>query len=106
MTTQTKWTPGTWFLNGPWNIYAEREGERSKCVATIVPQGTIAEREANARLIAAAPELADFVRAYLETASSPSGLGKIVEDDGVSGHAEIADIDAKARALLARLGAV
>jgi len=55
---------------------------------------------------AAAPDLVELVRAYLETANSPSRLGKIVDDDGISGHAEIADIDAKARALLSRLGAV
>ena len=93
MTTQTKWTPGTWFLNGPWNIYAEREGERSKCVATIVPQGTIAEREANARLIALAPELAEALAAFIDEWHA---------DESNFYRAETAPIK-QARALLAKI---
>ena len=102
MTTQTKWTADASNVSpGQIHLWVETEtGEKAS------PENWDMDGPRYARLCEAAPELADFVRAYLETASSPSGLGKIVEDDGVSGHAEIADIDAKARALLARLGAV
>jgi hypothetical protein len=74
---KTQHTPGPWFLNGPWNIYADRTAQqmRGKCVAQIVKQGNTEEREANARLIAAAPELLAALESLVSDAylSLPNG---------------------------------
>ncbi len=50
----------------------------------------LGEEEANARLIAAAPELLAIVQKYLDSAANPLGM------------AELADIDAEARVIVAK----
>lgn len=54
-------------------------------------EDNLEERNANARLIAEAPAMAELLQRYLASADSPLGM------------AAIADIDAEARALLERI---
>ncbi len=75
MTTQH--TPGPWFVNGPWNIQADTHTEIPVIVAHITPmRGEWASaREANATLIAAAPDLLAALQRSLNWLSSyPGGL--------------------------------
>jgi hypothetical protein len=75
-----KHTPGPWFVNGPWHIQAQGQmGDiRPRIVAQAVnarpdtPEG-LATLDANARLIASAPELLEMLALalpYVEEAES------------------------------------
>jgi len=59
-------TQGPWFLNGPWHIHPHtQEGELISVVAKITGEHLPPkEREANAHLIAAAPELLEMVKEF------------------------------------------
>lgn len=87
-----KHTPGPWYANGivvrPANV------DRNPCIAVADDQDRLRdEQEANARLIAAAPELLEALRNLLEDAIA---LG--IEDSDRSGSA------IEAKAALAKAG--
>src|SRR5512138_2077451 len=101
-----KWTPGPWKpqivrypngqLNGTPSVYAPNGDDGGRHVCACYDNGQI---EANARLIAAAPSLADFVRAIarcVKCSESESGQPAPEAVDAWIEHA---------RALLARLEA-
>lgn len=72
--SMSKHTPGPWFVNGPWSIQADTQTEIPVIVAQVTKlrSGSAEEREANAELLAAAPELLSALknaRGMLETAS-------------------------------------
>jgi len=65
-----KHTPGPWFINGPWHIQAESTPDACHpqviCQMTPHTHGRLVEkREANARLIVAAPEMLAQLRGWL-----------------------------------------
>lgn len=64
MSNEKKHTPGEWAVDGM-TIFAPADGIAAKDVAVILHDGnsSIQEREANARLIAAAPELLEALEA-------------------------------------------
>ena len=105
MTTQTKWTPG------PWRVSTEMRGIGNRKVDGVETAGgqSIAncgvDSEANARLIAAAPELAEALAAYLEVIEAIGSGGCISAEHMEDKAARLLDT-VDARALLARLGAV
>lgn len=63
MSNEKKHTPGEWAVDGM-TIFAPADGIAAKDVAVILHDGnsSIQEREANARLIAAAPELLEALK--------------------------------------------
>lgn len=75
-----KHTSGPWFVNGPWNIQADTHTEIPVITAHITPlrNGSLHEREANARLIAAAPELLSALT-DIERKLTRSGFGLRVD---------------------------
>lgn len=89
------YTPGPWAVSRDavpeghvqYTVYAEVHGKR---VATAF------EAEGNARLIAAAPELVDWVREIV-------GNGRWLIDDRSIGSTEAEDLVRQGRALLARI---
>ncbi len=85
MSTQTKWTPGPWKAQGHEIITTQREAWQFKVAilpTTIDPRPTpdaaarsIEERDANARLISLAPEMAELaqeVATFNETHYGPN----------------------------------
>ena len=90
MTARATWTPGPWSINGTAIEGAEDHDGLTQQVASIVDDAT--EWRANARLIAAAPEMATFLH-WLE--DSPDAISI---DGGLSDEAE-----QRLRALLARI---
>lgn len=101
--SKTPWTPGPWSIgeaqNGEIAIVADEVWIIAvKHGALYHPKGT-----ANARLIAAAPEMAEVVRLYLDWGElSPAALeAKYPEWDRADG---VSFIDTKAHALLAKIG--
>lgn len=78
-----KHTPGDWTVNGPYHIVASTpQGDPPIIVAQIISlrNGRIEEKDANARLIAAAPELLEALEMLLViTNSRGESLGL---DDG------------------------
>ena len=75
-------TPGPWFVNGPWHIQADTKTAIPVIVAQITPlrSGDNEEREANARLIAAAPELLEALEEALEVLRV-NGLDPLGQDN-------------------------
>lgn len=102
---KTTHTPGPWFINGPWHIQADLKTEIPVVVAQVTPMrsGNPDERTANARLIAAAPELAESLRC-LVTATENNGV--VTGVCPVCGCRECVDTCAveTARAALAKAG--
>lgn len=85
MKTTTQHTPGPWFVNGPWHIQAAQP-TTLPVIPVIVAQVTPlrsanqAEREANANLIAAAPELLEALTALVAAISEGcNSEGKFME---------------------------
>lgn len=65
-------TPGPWTsYTGTHSIWAE--GKRAICIMTGARKTADMERDANARLIAAAPELLDALRAAVDLYGKPGG---------------------------------
>jgi len=62
---KTTHTKGPWFVNGAWNIQADTHTEIPVVVATVTPlrSGSLEQREENACLIAAAPDLLEACKA-------------------------------------------
>jgi len=64
----SKWTPGPW----EYQWYADRyaitgKGERMNCLITEITSGlTLQEQDANARLIAACPQMVEALREMLK----------------------------------------
>lgn len=87
-----KHTPGPWFVNGPWLIQADTPHELPRYVAEIKkPHGVSTnEREANARLIAAAPELLAALEGILYHFVPEQGNLKVEQEMIKSAHAAIA----------------
>ena len=93
MATQTKaaFTPGPWHLNGNagWSELCKDRGKVFECnlrTGTHVPAD---QNEANARLIAEAPEMARLLRQYVAICEAERGR---------------TDITNETRALLSRIG--
>jgi hypothetical protein len=95
-TTNAKHTPGPWRLEGPFDErrieydYTDASGNRHSGNVGIVDGKRGEANEANARLIAEAPAMADALRGLLEAYDHP--LGELLPSDV-----------AKARAILARI---
>ncbi|MCK9361902.1 hypothetical protein M0Q28_06830 [Patescibacteria group bacterium] len=97
----SKFTPGPWEIVGATHVWSPSEKANiASCsalrtisyVGYAPPDiGDIDETAANARLIAAAPEMAELLARYLKTADSPLGMSVL------------ADLDSEARSLLARI---
>ena len=65
-------TPGPWmYYTGTRSIWAE--GQRAICIMTGARKTADMERDANAHLIAAAPELLDALRAAVDLYGKPGG---------------------------------
>lgn len=109
--TQPKHTPGPWLV-GPLAGRDDANGNDERVIhlydggpviATAWPMGEdfdrtdAPEREANARLIAKAPELLELIRAYLN-ATSRTGVSAVLVDKAALDRA-----DEAARALLAEI---
>lgn len=67
VTKRAKHTPGPWFVNGPWHIQSDTKLAVPSIVGNVLQprNGDIQEREANANLIAAAPELLEALENIL-----------------------------------------
>ncbi len=100
---KTQHTPGPWFaVNDGTSIhdrltrfdeYGARIGETPNAIADIYTMPRLGEREANARLIAAAPELVAALKS----------LSEAVRDAGKEGTAgNLAHAEVQARATLAK----
>lgn len=94
----SKFTPGPWSVGGRTRgghcvfISAQNWTHFAKVVVKMKGgDSDLPEGNANARLIAAAPEMAALLKRYLETAAIP--IANVI----------INDIDADARALLSRI---
>jgi len=67
---ETKHTPGPWtatpsYINlGEWEIYGNEDGDNAQHIGSIEAEGT-EQAEANARLIAAAPDLLEACESML-----------------------------------------
>lgn len=105
MTTQQKWTPGPWvaepYQDG-WRIWDNGKGFKSDVAdiairRSITSKGPSAEEEANARLIAAAPAMAEALRIIAE------GKGAYSRDPLEHASNVIDEAKAAARAILARI---
>ena len=97
MTTQTKWTPGPWTGSG--TALVVKQVKTGNIICDMVEQGL--PFVANARLIAAAPEMAEALAALFRECAMIHRFG------GDASNAKAADeAQSKARALVARLGAV
>jgi hypothetical protein len=96
MSTETKWTPGPWVVDGgsPSLIWAEgRERRRlggllvqGLLVADLAPRTVnnvppIDERRANARLIAAAPKMYEALRAVMPSGKHLKGCNHLNRAD-------------------------
>lgn len=78
----SKHTPGPWALNGPWHIQAEtpmNDPTGKRVVALITPcrGASQAEREANAHLVAAAPDLMAALHTAADALSPPRNQEEI-----------------------------
>ena len=73
----SKWTPGPW----EYQWYADRyaitgKGERMNCLITEITSGlTLQEQDANARLIAACPQMAEALRKFVKAYESGNDTG-------------------------------
>lgn len=75
---RSKHTPGPWRTDGDANnfLYVVSAGDdRGKIIAEIEGPWSLSENEANASLVAAAPEMNEAVQAVLEWAKAPGDHG-------------------------------
>lgn len=82
------------FTNGPWHV-TDIDGSRIPIIASFVsddkhPVAALcnyhsAQREANARLIAAAPDLYEALEAFCDAYVGESGLDRAMQD-GIDAH--------------------
>ena len=70
----TQHTPGPWFGNKATGIHVIESPHTGRCVAQVRAQKTEAETDVNARLIAAAPEMYELVKALATVTGSTVGL--------------------------------
>lgn len=81
--TKNPWTPGPWTVaegggNYLWEVRAQNETARAR--RTIArPSGP--DRHANARLIAAAPDLAEALQPFIREAEAMLALGLTLNDE-------------------------
>ena len=94
----SKFTPGPWEIDWYICTVAGKEIWRTpRAIGPIAPDHNhwagwnLGVEEPDARLIAAAPEMYGLIQQYLKTADNPLGM------------TALADLDAQARALLARI---
>ena len=70
----SKHTPGPWQVGHfDSNMICDSDGANRGCAPIARVEGTAAERRANARLIAAAPELLEALRGLLDPATNEDG---------------------------------
>lgn len=102
-----KHTPGPWALAGAYRggrdtIKSVCKGFPEQWVAQALPiQGNRAEREANARLIAAAPDLLEALGDLMAALDAYGDLGDPNRDD-VAAMLNYAEAEKKARAAIAK----
>lgn len=103
MKTQSKWTPGPWVFSGPNSMevtgYRGQHQDIPQVVAKVHGYWD-GEAEANAHLIATAPELAE---ALTEVASLSIPQATAVKETWIARGQEWVGIINKARSLLAKL---
>jgi len=74
-------TPGPWRIESePFNIWSKTGALIANCNAPMEPDQAWVEGCANARLIAAAPDLLDALRGLVEAVGGLDGLGTIVAE--------------------------
>lgn len=89
--TTDRHTPGPWSNERIWDtpetrIHARVNGGVPVALAEVFTMWNVGEKEANARLIAAAPELLALAKQYARECAGCSGRGFTVGDDGVTGR--------------------
>lgn len=101
-----KWTPGPWntrnhgvIVGGPFHQFERGTAQRQIAMACVIVdcEQAEAERDANARLISAAPDMAEALALLVQYDETPNG-------DGVLMMMRYADAITAARAALAKAG--